>query len=306
MRARDLFKSNVYYLPPYKTEFSIDGGEWITVWEFLDMPGGSSDTEFLHNFFVPTYTKGNYTARDFYINLGFTPTGQRIFPQEPGEHNIQVRVWDYNGNSTTDNFAWTVTSSLPDNGCASGNGVMRTFVITEDLVVTDVNLGVNITHARRGQVRVSLQSPTDMTPTTIISNSNDTYANYDVWVDDSSTNPINDRNADNVAAPYFDRTAGPNPDGALDSFNGKLAYGEWTVFICDNTRGTTGTVNLVELEVIGIANDNEPPVANSQSISTDEDTPVEITLTGYDPDGDPISFAVVDHPSHGSLSGTPT
>ena len=182
VRARDLFKSNVYYLPPYKTEFSIDGGEWITVWEFHDLPGGSSDTEFLHNFFVPTYTKGNYTARDFYINLGFTPTGQRIFPQEPGEHNIQVRVWDYNGNSTTDNFAWTVTSSLPDNGCASGNGVMRTFVITEDLVVTDVNLGVNITHARRGQVRVSLQSPTDVTPTTIISNSNDTYANYDVWV----------------------------------------------------------------------------------------------------------------------------
>ena len=303
VRARDLFKSPVYYLPPYKTEFSINGGEWTTVWEFHDLPGGASDTLYLHDFFVPNSTKGNYSARDFYINLGFIPGGKRSFPSEPGEHTIQVRVWDYNGNSTTDSFTWTVTSTIPDNGCSLGNGVTRTFTIDEDILVTDVNLGLNITHARRGQIRVTLKSPTDSSPTTIIANSSDTYANYDVWVDDSSTNPLNNNRSDNVAAPFFDRIVSPNPDGSLDSFNGKPAFGEWTVFICDNTRGTTGSVNQVELEVIGTSSHNEPPTADPQSLTTDEDIPLAVTLSGSDPDGDSISFAIVDQPSHGTLTG---
>ncbi len=49
---------------------------------------------------------------------------------------------------------------------------------------------------------------------------------------------------------------------------------------------------------------NNPPSADPQSVSTDEDTPVGITLTGSDPDGDPLSFAVASGPSHGTLSGS--
>jgi hypothetical protein len=108
VRARDLFMSSVYYLPPYKTEFSIDGGEWVTVWEFHDLPGGSDNEAFVNDFFVPNYTRGNYDERDFYIDLGFTPNGQRPFPSYPGEHTIQVRVWDYNGNSSTNTYDWDV------------------------------------------------------------------------------------------------------------------------------------------------------------------------------------------------------
>jgi len=114
VRARDLWKSNVYYLPPYKTEFSVDGGVWTTVWEFHDLPGGSSDSKFLHDYFVPNYTKGNYTARDFYIRLGFIPGSQYQFPTAPGTHTIDVRVWDYNGNSTTRSFTWIIEGTPDD------------------------------------------------------------------------------------------------------------------------------------------------------------------------------------------------
>ena len=304
VRARDLYKSSVYYLPPYKTEFSIDGGEWITVWDFHDFPGGFNDQTYVNDFFVPDLTCGNYTCRDFYIDLGFTTSGQRAFPSEPGEHTIDVRVWDYAGNSDMERFTWTVTSSIPDNGCNSGNGVTRTFTIDQDLVVTDVNLGLNISHASRGQVRVTLKSPTDITATTIVSNSNDTYDNYDVWIDDSSSNPLNDGNNDNVGTPYFDRTAGPTPDGSLDGFNGKPAFGVWTVFICDNTRNTTGTVNMVELEVIGNPNNNKPPKADPKAITTNEDISVSVMLTGSDPDGDPLTFSIVSQPQHGAITGT--
>ena len=46
---------------------------------------------------------------------------------------------------------------------------------------------------------------------------------------------------------------------------------------------------------------NRPPVANSQMVMTDEDTPVTITLTGSDPDGQPLTFTIVTPPAHGSL-----
>jgi poly(3-hydroxybutyrate) depolymerase len=47
---------------------------------------------------------------------------------------------------------------------------------------------------------------------------------------------------------------------------------------------------------------NRPPVADSQSISVDEDTPLAITLTASDPDGDVLTYSVA-HPSHGTLTG---
>ncbi|HWA29296.1 MAG TPA: Ig-like domain-containing protein [Lacunisphaera sp.] len=47
-----------------------------------------------------------------------------------------------------------------------------------------------------------------------------------------------------------------------------------------------------------------PPAADPKSFSTDEDTPVSITLTGSDPDGDSLTYAVTTPPSHGTLTET--
>ena len=38
---------------------------------------------------------------------------------------------------------------------------------------------------------------------------------------------------------------------------------------------------------------NRAPVANGQSVTTAQDTAVAVTLTGSDPDGNPITFATV-------------
>ena len=47
---------------------------------------------------------------------------------------------------------------------------------------------------------------------------------------------------------------------------------------------------------------NRPPVANDQSVSTNEDTALNGTVTATDPDSDPLTFAVVAAPTHGTLS----
>jgi hypothetical protein len=46
----------------------------------------------------------------------------------------------------------------------------------------------------------------------------------------------------------------------------------------------------------------QAPVANPQSVNVLEDSPGYITLTGTDPNGDPITFTVITSPSHGTLS----
>jgi hypothetical protein len=48
---------------------------------------------------------------------------------------------------------------------------------------------------------------------------------------------------------------------------------------------------------------NDQPVADSQNVVTDEDTPLIITLTGSDVEGTPLDF-VYTQPAHGTVSGT--
>jgi hypothetical protein len=49
---------------------------------------------------------------------------------------------------------------------------------------------------------------------------------------------------------------------------------------------------------------NHTPTANAQSVTTAEDTALGITLSGSDPENDPLTYSVVTGPSHGTLSGT--
>jgi Big-like domain-containing protein len=66
-------------------------------------------------------------------------------------------------------------------------------------------------------------------------------------------------------------------------------------------QGTVGTVaELVNAHLVA----NSAPTANPQSVTTFEDVAVAITLTGSDPDGNPLTYGVVSGPAHGTLTGT--
>jgi len=68
-----------------------------------------------------------------------------------------------------------------------------------------------------------------------------------------------------------------------------------------------GSVNsneaTVSIDIAAIAG-NTPPVAASQSVSTQENTAVTITLIGTDADGDSLSYAIVTSPAVGTLTGS--
>ena len=64
-----------------------------------------------------------------------------------------------------------------------------------------------------------------------------------------------------------------------------------------------GTGDRVSTNV-HFANANNPPVANNQLTSTQEDIATVVTLTGSDPDGNQVTFTIVSGPTHGTLTGT--
>jgi hypothetical protein len=67
-----------------------------------------------------------------------------------------------------------------------------------------------------------------------------------------------------------------------------------------NTRLDNKSVNPVNV----IAISNRPPIADSKNTTTYKNNPINIMLSGSDPDGDPIYYAIVTGPSYGSLSGS--
>lgn len=75
-----------------------------------------------------------------------------------------------------------------------------------------------------------------------------------------------------------------------DSFTFKVSDGE-----ADSNVATV----MIDINPV-----NDAPVANDQSVTTDEDTAVDITLTASDVEGDELSYSLAAGPSHGTLSGT--
>ena len=70
-------------------------------------------------------------------------------------------------------------------------------------------------------------------------------------------------------------------------------------------KANDGTLDSNEATVtITVTAVNDAPVADAIAVTTDEDTPVGIILTGSDVDGDTLTFSVVTTPTQGTLNGT--
>ncbi len=77
-------------------------------------------------------------------------------------------------------------------------------------------------------------------------------------------------------------------------YNGPDAF---TFRVSDGTfQSSTATVTL------SVAAVNDQPVADGQSAQTPEDTPVALTLTGYDVEESALAFTILTAPQHGTLT----
>ena len=115
VRARDLFLSTVYYLPPYHIEFALDGGAVDHGVEVREPAGWRFGYHLCQRLLRGAAHLRQLRLPRFLHRPGLCHRGcrRRIRRSRPacisehdGEHNIQVRVWDYNGNSDTNSFTW--------------------------------------------------------------------------------------------------------------------------------------------------------------------------------------------------------
>jgi len=107
--------------------------------------------------------------------------------------------------------------------------------------------------------------------------------------------------------PLIYRVVTPPMHGSLSGTEPNLIYTPDTNFSGPdsftfkvNDGAADSVLATVSLTVIPV---NDPPTANSDTMTAQEDMPESITLTGRDPDGDPLTYSVVEAPSNGSLSG---
>ncbi len=91
------------------------------------------------------------------------------------------------------------------------------------------------------------------------------------------------------SAPDLVYTAPTNPADPADSFS----------FVVNDGHGDSVPA-VVSVTFVLV---NDPPTAHPRVLRTDEDTPLGFTLTGEDPEGRPLVFAISQEPASGTLSG---
>ena len=192
------------------------------------------------------------------------------------------------------NLPVTIVSSEP-------NSISSTISISENLVITDVNVGVDITHTYVGELTLVLTSPTGMSVTLL----------QDVCVneDNSSGSNINavfdDEGSDlecGSSSPVVSGTLRPQI-GLLDIFNDQSTQGDWVLTVTDKWSGDGGSLNNF---TVAISTDgayvNRAPIALPQLVEAIPQDTVGVALEGIDPENQTLTYSLVDVPMLGQLS----
>jgi hypothetical protein len=344
VRARDLILDDVYYLPPWDIKFSVDNGPEQTTWQFNTLPGGADDTAYLDDFYVVPPTCGDYDCRDYYIDLGFVPDAQYAFPWTGGQHTIQVTVSDYAGNTATQSYTYMVIGPPPGtpiweddfesdqdwitnpdgtDTAISGqweSGNPEATYLNGPKQLGDTTSGVNdlVTGRLAGANANSFDVDGGLTsirsPAISLPPDGELFLSLRYYFSHANNASIADYLQVKVIGTQSElilvEVGSANDDDAswaidnvsLNSFAGDTVY--ILIEAADETPDSLIEAAIDDV-VIYSTQTNHAPLADPQSISTEEDTPIAVTLTGSDVDDDLLTYSVLTNPGHGSLSGTP-
>jgi DNA/RNA endonuclease G (NUC1) len=257
----------------------------ITITEVNDAPLANNDVSTTNE-----DTPLNISAADFSANDSAGPPNESLqtltITTVTTTANTHGSVVLNNGIVTYTPFAnyngpASFTYNVCDNGTTNGAPDSQCAGATVNITVNSIN---------DNPVAVDDSSITDEdTPVTLDVIANDTDLDGDSRTLESVASAAN--GSVTIVNGQVQYSPGPNFNGS-DSF---------TYVVADGQGGSaTGTVNITINPV------NDAPTANSQSASTDANTPLAVALTGSDLESASASldFVVTVSPTHGSLSGT--
>lgn len=135
---------------------------------------------------------------------------------------------------------------VPDNGCGSNNFAEMTINYPDNLIITDVNVGVRAYTTYRGDLKVSLVSPmgTEILLQNQVGESTD---DLDVLFDDAGAG--NTSSGNHTVGGAYDVVSPVQGTGAipLSTLNGELSQGVWTLKVCD--AASSDLAYLVDFEL---------------------------------------------------------
>jgi VCBS repeat-containing protein len=137
--------------------------------------------------------------------------------------------------------------------------------------------------------------------TKLVFPSSDLVGNDDEGADNESTQTMT------VTEVYegTDGTVSLGSDGNI-TFTPEVDFSGDATFrylVCDDGSPSKCSAQRATVNVT-VSPVNDAPVADNQSVTTDEDTAGEVTLSASDVEGDALSYSIVRAPKHGTLSGT--
>ena len=153
-----------------------------------------------------------------------------------------------------------VPKSVPDNSTV---GVTSLLTITDNYVLSDVNVRLSINHTYDADLDIYLVSPTGITVE--LSTDNGTSgANYiNTVFDDEAATAITAG-----SAPF---TGSYRPEGLLSAFDGQHSVGTWKLFVRDDAAADTGTITAWSLTLTPVATCDVPVPVLTRSGQTFSD-----------------------------------
>ncbi len=162
---------------------------------------------------------------------------------------------------------------VPDNTLS---GVSSIINITNNKIISDVNVTVNVPHQWVGDLTLTLISPKG-TNVLLSENNGDEGLNYTNTIFDSDA----DKSISTGTAPF---TGVFKPQGELSILNNEESYGEWTLLVVDGGPEDLGSIESWSIEICGvevISDDNDKDgVLNDVDICPDTPLGNVVDATG--------------------------
>ena len=135
---------------------------------------------------------------------------------------------------TVNQFSNTTAGAI-NNATTCTAPLVRNFTVGTSFTVSDVDIAILATHTYRGDLQMTLQSPSGTRVQLVNGNSNSIDGdNFNVTLNDTGTQAVNtDGNSTNhsaTAPPYQNNFS---PDAALSAFANQNSAGTWRLEICD-------------------------------------------------------------------------
>jgi len=201
----------------FDVNYVLDGGTPVVETVASTISGGSSMS---YSFISPANISGSGT-------YNFTSSTLLGGDEDPSNNTASSMVTNFDCTTDTngDNFGIG-----PDNGDVTESIIN----ITDNKVISDINVTINLFHVNDGDLEIKLVGPDD-TEVMLSNRNGGSGSNYtDTVFDDDASEAIG-----SASAPF---TGSFIPDGDLNDFNGLSSAGDWKLVITDKENANGGAL----------------------------------------------------------------